>query len=264
MSGDPGPLQGRRVLVTRAPHQASALADLLREHGATPILVPTIEIAAPTSWCALDAALASLRAYDLVVFTSANAVRTFDDRTRRHRLVPSPRSIAAVGPATAQALDAIGLSAALIPPAYTAEALAAALAPTAWGQQILLVRAEQAPLALPDALVAAGASVTLAAAYSNRVPPASIPLLRQLFAQPEMLPDAATFTSASTAVNLHALLDSAAITLPYRVLRASIGPVTSQAMRELGWPPHVESAQATIPGLVAALASHFSPQSQRS
>jgi uroporphyrinogen-III synthase len=70
------------VLVTRAPHQASALADGLRQAGAEPILIPTIQIAEPASYAALDAALACLGTYDWMVFTSANAVDAFHRRAQ--------------------------------------------------------------------------------------------------------------------------------------------------------------------------------------
>ena len=73
-ASDISPLAGRRVLITRAPRQASELADRLRELGAIPIVVPTIEIGPPSSFAALDAALASLSSFDLIAFTSGNAV----------------------------------------------------------------------------------------------------------------------------------------------------------------------------------------------
>jgi uroporphyrinogen-III synthase len=272
------PLAGKRILVTRAPDQASELADQLRALGATPILIPTIEIAPPTSFCALDAALASLRAYDLVVFTSANAVRAFQQRAAHIGIMPSPRSIAVVGPATARAVEAIGLTVDIIPPVYTAESLAEALTPTAAGRHILLIRPEAPPPpepkrsgapsieAPPDGwdvepppdplsaiLTAAGATITATPAYGNRIPATSIAALRDLFSDPTHYPDAITFTSASTATNLLTLLESAGLTLPASILRASIGPVTSAALTELKFPPHIEAAEATIPSLVAAL-----------
>ncbi len=254
------PLAGKRILVTRAPDQASELVDQLRALGAAPILIPTIEIGPPSSYCALDAALASLRAYDIVVFTSANAVRAFQQRATQIGVMPSLRRIAVVGPATARAVEAIGLTVDLIPPTYTAESLAAALAPTASGRAILLIRPEThgadanaQPNPLAAILTAAGAIVTVAAAYGNRVPESSIAALRELFADPATYPDAITFTSASTATNLMALLDAAGLALPAAIPRASIGPITSRAMCELGCPPSIEAAESTVASLVEAL-----------
>lgn len=256
--GDTQPLAGRRILVTRAPHQASDLADRLRALGAEPILIPTIEIAPPTSYAALDAALAQIDTFDLIAFTSANAVSAFSERARHLGVTPAPKRIAAVGPATAKALESIGLRAEVLPAVYTAESLGKALAPEANGLNMLLVLAEDAPATLRGMLTAADAQVSVAAAYTNRIPAESLAAIRELFAGEASWPHAITFTSASTARNLALLLDAADIALPPSVLRASIGPVTSGALTELGLPPQIEARQSTIAGLVEALAAHFS------
>jgi len=254
-------LTGRRILVTRAPGQASQLAERLRALGATPILIPTIEIAPPASFAALDAALAALSGFDLVAFTSANAVEAFHQRAQFLGLTPAPRRIAVVGPATARAVAAIGLDADVVPPVFTAESLAQTivqtLLPEASGARILLLLAEQAPAKLASALADAGARVTVAAAYCNRIPEGSLAAVAALFADPSKVPDAVTFTSASTAGNLIALLQAAGLTLPAAVVRASIGPVTSRALRDLGLPPHLEAVEPTIAALADSLAAYF-------
>ena len=107
---------------------------------------------------------------------------------------------------------------------------------------------------LPEALTRAGAQVTIAEAYRNRIPPESIPALHQLFASPATRPDAITFTSASTARNLVTLLEAANLTLPSTITLASIGPITSQALRDLGLNPTIEAAEPTIAALVETLA----------
>jgi uroporphyrinogen-III synthase len=256
-ASDISPLAGRRVLITRAPRQASELADRLRELGAIPIVVPTIEIGPPSSFAALDAALASLPDFDLIAFTSGNAVEAYHARVQLLGITAPPKRIAVVGPATARALEAIGLQVDVMPATYTAEALGAMLAPEASGLRILLLLAEDAPEILGDALAAAGADVTIAAAYRNRIPEASLAAVTSLFSDAASYPDAVTFTSASTAANLVALLDAAGLTLPAGVVRASIGPITSRALRDLGLRPQVEATESTIPTLVAALATHF-------
>jgi uroporphyrinogen-III synthase len=285
-----------RVLITRSPHQASALAELLRASGLEPILIPTIELAPPTTFAPLDSALAHLDHFHWLLFTSANAVEAFHQRlthlnsvilseggaaaeskslSRASRGIPEAArqtatlkpfsttssstpyslllthcSIAAIGPATARALQAIGLTPTLIPPQAVAESLAAALLPHAPpGTRFLLIRAEQARDILPDTLTAAGAEITIAPAYRTVIPQESIPAIRALFAEPANYPAAITFTSSSTATNLLALLDSAGLTLPPEILRISIGPVTSQTLRSLGLPPHAEAAEPTIPAL---------------
>jgi uroporphyrinogen-III synthase len=247
-----------RVLVTRAPHQASALADALRAHGLDPILIPTIEIAPPTSFAALDAALASLTIFHWIIFTSTNAVEAFFARLHSsdpYSLIPNPCLTAAIGPATALALEPFGIKPTLIPPQAIAESLAAALTPHAKQPdgsptRFLLPRAETARDVLSGTLTAAGADVTLAPVYRNLIPADSFPAIRQLFATPATCPDAITFTSGSTVTNLLALLEAAGLTLPPEPLRISIGPITSATLRGHGLPPHAEADQPTIPALV--------------
>ena len=253
------PLANRRVLITRPRGQASALAIELATQGAETMLIPTIELAPPASYCALDAALASIRAFDWLLFTSANAVEAFTERARQLRLSPHPKRIAVIGPATAAAVRQTDLAATvdLVPARYVAEAFAEALLPHAPGSAMLLVRAAIARDVLPATLTAAGAQVTIAEAYRNVVPAESISLLRECFATPARQPHVITFTSASTAVNLRALLDAAGLMLPHEIVLASIGPVTSQAMREAGFQPDVEAGAATIAGLVDAIVRRF-------
>jgi len=251
------PLINRRILITRARGQASALATQLEALGATTILIPTIEIAPPSSYCALDVALITIRSFDWLIFTSANAVHAYIERARQLRLNPQAKRVAAIGPATAKEATDEGLIVHLTPSISIAESLAEALRAHAAGAKILLVRAAVARDILPKTLTEAGAQVTIAEAYRNAIPPDSIDQLRTLFATNP--PDAITFTSASTAENLVALMERAALTLPSEIVLASIGPITSQAMRDLSLNPTIEAAEATIPALVEAIANHLKP-----
>lgn len=251
------PLAGKRILVTRAPHQASELMDRLRALGAEPILIPTIEIAPPASYAALDDAITQITGFDLVAFTSANAVTALADRARHLGLTQKPKRIAAVGPSTAKALETIGLRADVVPAVFTAESLGETLHSEATGRSILLVLAEDVPPTLRNALTVAGARVTVAAAYSNRIPAGSLSAVRELFANAMNWPDAITFTSASTARNLAALLEAAAISLPNGIVRASIGPITSRALAELGLSPQIEAPESTIAALAEAIVACF-------
>jgi uroporphyrinogen-III synthase len=256
-----------RVLITRAPHQASALAEALRALDCEPILVPTIELVPPVSFAALDDALANLDRFHWLIFTSANAVEAFAQRARtlaaphldfemwatRHRTL-----IAAIGPATARALEVIGLHADLVPPQAVAESLTAALRahalqPDGTPTRFLLIRAEAARDHLPETLHAAGADVTIAPAYRTVVAGSSIGALQEIFRDPSCYPDAITFTSGSTVTNLLALLEMAGVTLPSIILRVSIGPITSQTLREHHLPPHVESVEASIASLARSV-----------
>ncbi len=250
-------LTNKRILITRTPNQASGLAAQLEALGATVILIPTIEIVPPASFAALDAALTCLRTYDWLVFTSANAVEAFHRRAQFLHLTQLPKHIAAIGPATLRAANAIGLTVDLVPPQFIAESLANALLLEAPGKSFLLVRAAQARDTIPEALTAAGASVTIAEAYRNQIPSGSIPALQLLFSAPENYPDAITFTSASTARNLFALLEAANLTLPPAINLASIGPITSETLRDLGHPPTIEAAEPTVSALVQSLLTHL-------
>ncbi len=245
------PLANRRILITRAQGQSSALATQLEALGATTIQIPTIEIAPPSSYAALDAAIAEVGHFDWLIFTSANAVAAFADRARHLGLSPQPKCVAAIGPATAKAVVEAGLFVNLIATQAVAESLAEALREHAPGASMLLVRAAVARDVLPDMLTQAGASVTIAEAYRTVIPATSVQALRELFESDP--PDAITFTSASTAQNLVALLDEASLKLPPGINLASIGPITSQAMRELGLEPTCEASEPTITALARAL-----------
>ena len=252
-----------RVLITRAAHQSSELANHLRSLDVEPILIPLIELTDPASYSALDAALGILQEFHWLIFTSANAVEAF--HRRLVQLKPDwtdasalAAKIAAIGLATARALEAFGLKPSLIPATAVAESFVEALLPYARQEdgaptRFLLVRAEAARDILPDALKAAGAEVTIAPAYRTIIPAESVSALRGLFAQREHWPDAITFTSSSTATNLFALLESAQITLPAGILRASIGAITSKTLRDAGYPPHLEAPEATTVALAEAL-----------
>jgi uroporphyrinogen-III synthase len=250
-----------RVLITRSPHQASALADTLRAHGIDPILIPTIELAPPTTFAPLVEALTQLAHFHWLLFTSANAVEFFAKclpSSGPWALSPVPCRIAAIGPATATALELIGIKPSLIPPNAVAESLAEALLPHALQSDgtpthCLLIRAEEARDHLPDTLRAAGAEVTIAPAYRTIIPAASIPAIQTLFATSATYPDAITFTSSSTATNLIALLQAANLTLPPEILRVSIGPITSQTLREHNLPPHGEASEPSTASLAEKL-----------
>lgn len=230
------------------------MAELLETRGMDPVLVPAIEIAPPGSWCGLDAALTALGSYDWVVFASANAVESFAARARLLGLGAHPKRIAVVGPATAKAVEeALRQRVALMPERYVAEELAAALVPGAQGASILIVRAAVARDVLPETLTAAGAVVTVAEAYRNVVPAESVSALKALFRDGP--PEGIAFTSGSTARNLKGLLEAAGLEMPEGVVLGSIGPVTSAAMRELGWEPGVEAKEATVAALVERFAA---------
>ena len=252
------PLSGRRVLVTRATHQAGKLSEGLRALGAEPVEVPVLEIQPPVSLVQMDAALRQLDRFDWLILTSANTVRALSERAVALGCgwtQPACLKVAAVGEATAAAARKAGFEVAFVPESYVAEGLVAGLAGKAAGQRIVLARAAVARDVIPDALRAAGAEVDVVDAYRNAMPEAAPELLRRAVAEGM---DAATFTSSSSATHLAEAAERAGIRWPLAAVPAvSIGPITSQTLRALGWEPAVEANPYDIPGLIAAVAYLF-------
>ena len=240
-----------RVLVTRAPHQASALGDALIAHGLRVVSIPTIALAPPSDeYATLDRELTRLDEYDWLLFTSANSVAVFAERLE-DQAVPLSCGIASIGAATSKALREAGFPVRLQAQTAIAESLAKSLLPHARDARMLLIRAEQGRDVLIDTLTGAGAEVTLAPAYRSIIPTESTDRLRR------ELPtvDAITFTSSSAVSNLLALLEAAGLTLPPTVKLASIGPVTTATLKEHGLKPTVESVDASVQALAAAVAT---------
>jgi uroporphyrinogen III methyltransferase/synthase len=232
---DQRPLAGRSIAVTRARAQASALAARLRELGGAVVEAPAIRVEP------LEADLPDLGAYDLLCVTSPNGAHELLRRVRDARALAGPR-IAVIGPGTARALREHGIEADIVPTRSVAEGLVEALAALPV-QRALIARAEEARDVLPEALRDRGAEVDVLALYRTVPEP-----LGEAARAAALGADYATFTSASSARFFHA----AAGTLDGPRL-ISIGPATSAALRELGFEPHVEAADHTPDGLVAAL-----------
>jgi len=294
------PLAGRRILVTRAAHQAGKLSEALRALGAEPVEVPILEIQPPTSFDSLDQALHQLDQFTWLIFTSANAVRALVERAVAVGVALARASgckVAAVGEATASTARDAGFLITLVPESYVAESLvsgliahhigsgsaaeshssagsgfvtgydlsraemaakgqcALALEGSLADQRILLARAAVARDVIPDALRAAGAHVDVVDAYQTSLPSSAPELLRHALAAGI---DATTFTSSSSVTHLAEAAEKAGLAFPFPCVPAiSIGPITSQTLREHNWPPAAEANPHDIPGLVASAASLF-------
>jgi uroporphyrinogen III methyltransferase/synthase len=255
------------VLVTRAGEQAGSAAALLREEGADVLVVPTIAIAPPGDPAPLAKAIGELRAgaYAWVAFTSANGVeRTWQaiEAAAGDAEVFGAARLAAVGPATAQALAGHGLRADVVAVEVRGEGLAEAMLAEmkregqGGGRRVLLPRAARARDVLPDALRAAGCTVDVVAAYETH--PVTGAAVESLAVELEAgRLDAVTFTSSSTVDNLCDALGPRAAGLLARVRVASIGPVTSDTARSRGLRVDVEARESTVPGLIRALAESY-------
>jgi uroporphyrinogen III methyltransferase/synthase len=249
--------------VTRTRQQASALSTRLRALGAAAIELPTIEIAPPEDWAPLDGAIAELSTYDWIVLTSVNGVASFWERLVQAGLDARALhgvSLAAIGPATAAALESHGLQADYVPGEYVAEAVAAGLG-NVHGLRVLLPRADIARPALADLLREGGADVVEIAAYRTRRPDVDTDALRDLLAGISVV----TFTSSSTVRNLVAMIRDAGLSLPGALsdaIIACIGPITAGTAREAGLPVHARAEEYTIEGLVTALVEYIQATSR--
>ena len=231
------PLHGRTVAVTRARAQASELAARLRALGAAVVEAPTIRIEP------LDTALPDLSGYDLVCFTSPNGVRLFFARLDGDARQLAGATVAAIGPGTARALREHGIAADVVPERSVAEALLEALAGVP-ARRALVARAREARDVLPDGLRERGVEVDVLALYETVAEPLDEAALAAARAA-----DFITFTSSST---VRFYLEAAGGERPGGRI-VSIGPVTSETLREKGLEPDVEAAEHDIDGVVAAI-----------
>ena len=248
------PLFGKRVLVTRARAQASKLTEGLEALGAACLEVPAIRIAEPSDGgAALRAAIAHIADYDWLIFTSANGVEHFFralDAAGKDARALARAKVAAIGPATANALAACGVRADCVPGEYRAEAVVEALkGDVRSGTRVLLARAEEAREVLPESLKALGAEVTVAAAYCTKQAEADGAALAKKLTNGEI--DIVTFTSSSTAKNLCAILGSAE---PLQHVKCvAIGPITAKTCEALGIKPAAVAKEYTIEGLIETI-----------
>ncbi len=254
------PLDGRTIVVTRAAAQAQRFTQLLEEAGARVLEAPAIVIAPPPSWEPLDAALDALGTFTWVIFTSVNGVAMVDRRLSARGLAWAAlagRRVAAIGPATADALAEHGVRPDLVPGEYRAEGLLERLRGVITpADRVLLPRAAQTRDVLVTGLRRLGAQVTEVPAYATRRADAGAARLREALAAGAI--DAVTFTSSSTARNFAEMFtDDERRSWLGRVTVASIGPITAATATEYGLTTTVMPGEYTIPALARALAEHF-------
>jgi uroporphyrinogen-III synthase len=244
----------KRILITRPRTQAAGFAEKLRLAGFEPIFFPVIEIQPIENNVALDRALAKLECYDWVVFTSVNAVEVVFDG---HSPLLSGRKesvkFAAIGPKTAEALQARGITPDFVPDEYVAESILPGLGDLR-GKWVLLPRAEIARKALPEAICEAGGIPHEIAVYQTlpvRADPEGLSALKTGV-------DVVTLTSPSTVRNFAAITREAGLdplSLPGDPLFACIGPITEQAAREEGFINLVTASEYTTEGLTEVISS---------
>lgn len=255
------PLSGMRIVVTRPAHQMDAFRTSIEGLGATVIPFPTIKITPVEDFTILDHALAHLDQFDWLLFTSVNGVRIalmrLGEKASACLRAGAPR-LAAIGPATADALQPLGPPSVFVPPEYVGESLADAL-PDVEGRRILLLRTCTARPTLPERLSARGADVEEVSIYRTIRANPSPEQLQELRAGVT----AVTFTSPSTVQNWVSILGEhglAPFDLPGSPVFACIGPVTAQAASEAGCPSSLTAESYTTQGLMDCLLDYFSNQ----
>jgi len=265
-----------KVLITRPRNQADSFAKALAKTGFEPIFFPVIEIRPFEENIALDRAIAKLSCYDWIVFTSVNGVDAF--YARMETVTESPRpdrqrrggqgrgennfslslpdsmartKVAAIGPKTAKALEARGVTPDFVPDEYVAEAILPGLGDLR-GRWVLLPRAEIARKALPEAILKAGGVAHEIAVYQTlpaEPDPAGLAALKSGV-------DAVTFTSPSTVENFVEIVCRAELDplhLPGNPKIACIGPITQRAAEEAGFVGVVVAEEYTSEGIVKLL-----------
>ncbi|MEO1211488.1 MAG: uroporphyrinogen-III synthase [Cyanobacteria bacterium J06638_20] len=252
------PLTDLTVLVTRSAGQSSAFTRLLQAQGASVVEMPALEITPPSSWAALDDAIARRSDFHWLILTSTNGVDYFFQRLAAHSLEQGAIAhlkIAVVGKKTAHQLQAKGIQADFIPPEFVADSLIEHFPDPLDGCQILFPRVETGGRdALVKAFSAAGANVTEVSAYQSGCCKILLPEVAQALRQQTI--QVITFASSKTVrcfqrlVSTQADLSDAVLDT---VCIASIGPQTSDACRAHLGRVDIEASEFTLEGLTTAI-----------
>jgi uroporphyrinogen-III synthase len=253
------PLAGVRVVVTRAERQAEGLSTALGEAGAVVALLPLIEIGPAPDIHLFRLAVALPEHYDWIVFTSANAVAAFCEAVGEP-LRPGTFKTAVVGAATASALRDQGLEPDLVASKQDADGLAdeliplVAAVPSQYPRSVFIPQAEDARPTLADRLRAAGIQPVPVAAYTKRIPEGAPGQARKLFGTGRTAPLGwVTFTSPSIVEHFAELFGREWSARRKTLHAASIGPLTTTALREAGVEPAVVAEAPKVEALVAAI-----------
>ena len=252
------PLQGLRVLVTRPKGQAASLSHLLSQEGATPVEAPLIAIRpCEDDDGTIERTLRLLSSYHWLVFTSVNGVEVFFDRIwglGLHVGTLQGHSVAAIGPATAQALEKRGVQVDLVPQEHRTSGIVKAMSSLdLQGKRVLLPRAEEGSAELPPGLEGLGAEVQHLSLYRTEIPHGTrSKVLEALNAGV----DVTTFTSPSAVRSIVSVLEGH-VELLAPIVLAYIGPVTAEAARGKGLDIRLVASEHTSKGLVQALKEHY-------
>lgn len=244
------PLFGRKIVITRAPHQSLKLGDMLTEKGAEVLYCPTIDIKPIKPNKKLSRAIQSINKYSYIIFTSTNAVSLFFETL--FNMGKDTRSLAGIkalpiGDATASLLTSKGVIPDYLPDTFTSEGIVEILKTMdIQGKSFLLPRAEEARDIIVTFIRDHGGTCDVIPIYRATLPKDATPL--------DETPDITTFTSSSTVKNFVTLYGKDILK---KTIIASIGPVTTRTLSDFGFTTQIEAKRYDIHGLVDAIEEYI-------
>ena len=255
-----GGLLGKRVVVTRAADQSKELVGALAEKGATAVVLPMVAFAPPDDLAGLDKSIREIGHYDWIFLTSQNALRALQERAQvlelDLRAALGNARVAAVGPATANAAKAAGITVSYVATTHQGISLAQELAAEVKGKRVLLPRSDRANPELVEQLTRLRAQVKEVVAYKTVVPDeAVLARARTMLQQPV---DAILFFSPSALRHLQDILgNEKVLELSWQAVFAAIGPVTEKALRAANIERVLLAEDTTVRSIVEALENYF-------
>lgn len=257
------PLLGKTVVVTRAREQASGIRKELSERGANVIQFPVIKVKPLSDYTLCDMAINQLEEYGWIIFTSVNGVKFFWNRLEKAGLDSrslGKSKIAAIGPATVEALKSHGIHPDFMPDSYVAEKVAEGIIERAGDSlkscKVLLPRALEARNVLPDMLADKGAIIDVCPVYET-VPEKGSREEILSYLKNKCI-DCISFGSSSTVHNFFGLIPANILLEHSEVSLAAIGPITARTLQEYGLNCDIMPGEYDIPGLVNAITGYFS------
>jgi len=253
-------LAGATVLVTRSPEQAASMARMIEGRGGVPVLFPALAVGPPPSWRECDDAIGRLGSYDAVVFPSVNAVDGFFGRCRERRIdLDLLRRLAlyAVGPATREAIERLGLSVRALPQEFSASGLVDLLRGASL-RRVLLPRGTRGRAGLVEGLTAAGTEVEPVSVYSS-APSAGDAAVRDRLVTGGI--DVLTFASPSAVEGVVAAIEPETLAgIRKTTAIAVIGPTTLDAVRRAGTDADIVPPESTVSAMLDAIEHYLEHQ----
>ncbi len=256
-----GPLEGKRIVITRPADQADGFAGCLSKLGGVPVKFPVIAVAPPDSWAAADSAIDHMERYEWVLFTSVNGVHAFMGRVlERKRGIKEALAwvkICTVGVRTAEAVEQYGLQVDFVPGEFRAEAIVAGFQEMgAAGEKVLIPRAQIGREILPEELVRMGMKVDVVPVYKIIRPETDVSWLKTMLQNNEI--DVVTFTSGSCVRNFIEILGAEEYKILLRGVKiACISPVTVDVARKYGLKTDIVPDNYTVDDLVDAITRFY-------